>query len=481
MRELSIKDIELLEQWWISKSQQSFLAYRQFIRPVEFKNSWFVRELCRYLQEFYDDYIAGKRPILLIQAPPQHGKSWAVTDFISWVVGKNNGIKLIFASYSEVLGIRCNTQLQRLFGTEKYNKIFPDTNISRSSITSIADKAKRNASLIEFLDNRGNATNGQFRNTTVAGQVTGESLDIGIIDDAIKGREQANNVKYNEKIWDWYCDDFGTRFADNAGLLVVATRWSTFDLLSKIQEKETNVKVVNFEAIASQDEKYRKQGEALFPELKSLEFLLKRKAVMGSSSWESLYQGKPAPPEGTLVKKSWLTNRWLELPRTDFNMIVQSWDTAQKAKDESDYASCTTWGVTEKAYYLIHVFREKLEFPELNRKVRSLYELFKPQAVLIEDKSSGTSLIQMLRSETVIPVIAINPVQDKETRLYCETPKIEAGLVILPAKAIWLEDFEDELFSFPNSPHDDQVDSLSQFLAWISERAGGVISGAEIF
>jgi predicted phage terminase large subunit-like protein len=153
-----------------------------------------------------------------------------------------------------------------------------------------------------------------------------------------------------------------------------------------------------------------------------------------------------------------------------YEQIVQSWDTAAKAKDANDPTCCTTWGVTKTGYDLLDVFVKRMEFPEIKRSIVSQAMKWNPSAILIEDKSTGESLIPMLRLETRLPIQAVMPVGDKETRARAESESVASGLVSLPEAAPWLLDYEQELALFPNSSHFDQVDSTSQFLNWIRAR-----------
>jgi hypothetical protein len=153
-------------------------------------------------------------------------KSWAATDFIAYVAGKQPDRKTIFGSYSDDLGVRTNNDLQRIITGEPFKKIFPGTKISEEATsTGGFDRWKRNSSLIEFINHQGS-----FRNTTVSGQINGLELHFGVIDDPLKGREEARRLNARNKVWDWFADDFLSRFAKDAALLVVMTRWDTDDL-----------------------------------------------------------------------------------------------------------------------------------------------------------------------------------------------------------------------------------------------------------
>jgi predicted phage terminase large subunit-like protein len=169
---------------------------------------------------------------------------------------------------------------------------------------------------------------------------------------------------------------------------------------------------------------------------------------------------------GGLVKAEWFKRcRENELPET-FDRIVQSWDTANKATELSDFSVCTTWGVKGKHLFLLAVFRKRLEFPELKRAVLEQQRLFGANVVLIEDQASGTQLIQDLIADGCHSVTRGKPSGDKTMRMHAQTAAIENGFVHIPEAASWLAEYLHELTVFPNGKHDDQVDSTAQFLDW---------------
>jgi len=261
------------------------------------KKGWWQQEIAGHLQQFYEDFVAGKRPKLVIQSPPQHGKSEQVVDFISWVCGKNPDLRVIYTSFSDRLGVRANLRMQRLLDSAKYQRVFPDLKINARNVATVSAQVLRNREILEFIGREG-----YFRNTTVNGSITGEGLDIGVIDDPVKGREEASSETIRDKTWDWFTDDFFTRFSEHAGLLAILTRWHVDDPIGRFIERMPGVKVVSYPAIATEDEEHRQKGEALFPELKSLEFLLERKGIMFPPYWEALYQQNPIIQEGELFK-----------------------------------------------------------------------------------------------------------------------------------------------------------------------------------
>lgn len=233
-------------------------------------------------------------------------------------------------------------------------------------------------------------------------------------------------------------------------------------------------------AIATEDETWncgdyihaRKKGEALHPERESIEGLEIRRKALGEYNFSGQYQQEPAPLEGGLIKRNWV--HYYDSVPTDGDHIVMSWDTASKTEETNDFSVCTTWLIKEdkpRKMYLLHVLREKLEYPDLVKKVHSAYNNISQvypstlKTLLIEDSSSGIQLIQELRGKN----INIHPSklkQDKGSRLILASPLFESGQVLLPREADWLEDYINELLRFPRGKFDDQVDSTTQFLLW---------------
>lgn len=452
--------IEILDAIAVKRAQRSFWAYRQYMNP-NLKKGWFPRLVAQALEQFYYDMIAGLRPKLVIEAPPQHGKSTPVIDFISWVAGKNPDWKTIYASFSERLGVRANLKLQKIFDSAKYAKVFPLTQISKSNVVTVSGQFLRNREIIEYKEREG-----YFRNTTVGGSITGESLDIGIIDDPLKGREQAGSVTIRNKTWDWFIDDFFTRFSEQAGMLAILTRWHIDDPIGRLLIEDPTVKVLKFRAIAEFDEEFRKAGEALFPEHKSIEFLLERKKLMTSASWASLYQQSPIITGGEIIKGAWFIRVKMP-PKILFRKIFA--DTAMKTKEHNDYSVFQCWGMCEDGkIILLDQIRGKWEAPELKRRAIEFWN--KHMAVkdkgalrqlVIEDKASGTGLFQDIKSEAKIPVKAIEPQKDKLTRVMDGVPYIESGYVLVLEDSPFLNDYIRECEEFTaddTHSHDDQID-----------------------
>jgi predicted phage terminase large subunit-like protein len=218
----------------------------------------------------------------------------------------------------------------------------------------------------------------------------------------------------------------------------------------------------------------------LHPEREPAAMLEQIRRTIGEYNFAGQYQQAPSPLGGGLVKAAWFRHYAPgELPES-FERIVQSWDTASKATELSDFSVCTTWGIKGHDLYLLDVVRRRMEYPELKRAVREHHERFRPSVVLIEDKASGIQLIQELIGEGLHAVTRYQPQLDKIMRMHAQTAMIENGFVRVPDEATWLAQYLHELWVFPNGKHDDQVDSTAQMLDWF-KRASLPVSGAGIW
>ena len=241
------------------------------------------------------------------------------------------------------------------------------------------------------------------------------------------------------------------------------------DLVGHVLDQEP-WEVVRFPAIAEAEEVYdietlwgpkrftRRLGDALHPEREPLAVLERIRHTIGQYNYAGQYQQAPA------VKAAWFKHYRIDEKPEQFDRIVQSWDTANKASELSDYSVCTTWGVKGKDLYLLNVLRKRLEYPALKRAVREQQTQFDARVILIEDKASGTQLIQELIVDGCHAVTRYQPTGDK--RMHAQTATIENGFVHLPDTAPWLAEYLHEMTVFPNGRHDDQVDAAAQFLDW---------------
>ena len=439
----------------------TFLAYRP---------GWFHRELAAKMDIFLADVVAHRSPRLIIMAPPQHGKSEIVSRrFPAFALGRYPDLKLIATSYNAELAETFSADVQRIIDSGEYHSIFPETRIVGRYANSGA--ALRQAGFFQIVDRRGS-----YRACGVGGGITGRGADIAIIDDPLSGRADANSAAVRETVWNWLVADVLTRVSEGGGVIVVATRWHQDDptgrLLKAPQQGGTPWMVARFAAIAEEDEPHRRAGEALCPELFTIDTLREHRHLLGSAGFAALFQQRPVPAEGGIIKRDWI-KYYKALPE-DMDEIIQSWDLAVKGTKNSDYVSGQIWGRKSADYFLIDRIHARLDFPATIKAIEELSRKY-PQAIakLIEDKANGPAVIDQLRGrlEGIIPV----PVEgSKEARVHAIAPIIEGGNVYLPDPRIapWVEEFVDEVTSFPQAPHDDDVDAAAQALLRLHSRLG---------
>jgi predicted phage terminase large subunit-like protein len=439
-----------------ARGRDSFYWFRRLIRP-EMKTNWWTDCIEADLQRFYEDLAAGKRPKVAMMAPPQHGKSWAATDFIAWVAGRNPDLKTIFASFSETLGMRTNLDVQRILKSPGFQLAFPLTEIDKHGWVC-------NTDLIEYVNRRGS-----FRNTTVNGQINGMELHLGVIDDPVKGRIEANSAQIRERTWAWFADDFLSRFSENSGMLIIMTRWHVDDLLGRFIERyKGEVKILRYPAIAEKRTRYRAAGEALFPQLKSAGFLAERRAMLTEASWQSLYQQHPIVVGGGIFPVEKLTT----LDYLDRGQIVKSVRYVDKAGTEGGgaYTALVLMHKLKDGSFVIeHVARGQWAALEREQKIKYWAERDRKQCrpgayeVVIEQepgsggKESAEATIRMLAG---FKVVADKVTGSKEVRADPFAAQVQGGNVKLVA-GDWHYAFLDELESFPSGKYRDQTDAAS--------------------
>ena len=400
----------------------------------------------------------GKIRRLIINLPPRHLKSlMASIAFPAWCLGHNPSAQILCVSYAQDLADKLARDCRGVMLTPWYRGIFA---------TRLA--AHRQA-VQEFITTR----QGYRLATSTGGVLTGRGADFILIDDPLKP-EEALSKALRQACNAWFVHTLYSRLNDkrHGAIVLIMQRLHEDDLVGHVLAQEP-WEVLSFPAIAEADEVHRietiwgprcfrrRQGEALHPEREPLATLDHIRRTIGEYNFAGQYQQSPAPLGGGLVKLAWFKRyRENQLPER-FDRIVQSWDTANKATELSDFSVCTTWGVAGKELFLLGLFRRRLEYPALKRAVCEQQSLFGASVVLIEDKASGTQLIQDLIADGCHGVTRYQPTGDKTMRLHAQTAVIENGFVHIPETAPWLAEYLHELTVFPNGKHDDQADSTA--------------------
>lgn len=445
-----------------TKHLDSFILYTY----ADYQMGWVHKEICDTLDQFLRDVEAQKSPRLIICQPPRSGKSEIVSRrFPAYALGKNPDLQIIATSYSSDLVSRFNRDVQRIIDDDIYREIFPSTTLNGRNVkTDTRASYIRTSDLFEVVGHKGS-----YRSTGVGGGITGQGADILIIDDPIKDRAEANSPTIREKLWDWYTSTAYTRLSPGGGVIVMATRWHTDDLIGRLIQKMQegsgdDFNVITYPAIAEHDEPHRKAGEALHPERYDLEQLNAIRQTIGPQDWSALYQQRPVP-EGGAVFKIDAFKRWnsTNLPPA-FDQILGSWDMTFKDSKSSDYVVGQVWGRKGVDLYLLDLFRGQWDFTKTLEMFALMTAKYpRTHRWLIEDKANGSAIISVLKKQ-IHGITPITPTESKLERAYAVTPLIEAGNVYIPESATWIANFEDELLNFPAGAHDDQVDSMTQAL-----------------
>ena len=433
------------------------------LNPGEtFLHNWHLRALCWHLEQVR----LGNIRRLRIEVPPRSLKSVSASvAFPAFLLGHDPTRKIITASYSADLAAKHAADCRMVLQSAWYRRLFAGTRLS---------PAKNQESNYETT------ARGYRYATSVGGTLTGRGGDILIIDDPLKPEDAVSDAR-RDAANTWYTRTALSRLnnkAENA-IIIVQQRLHMDDLCGHVDQFDEWT-VLRLPAIAEVNVAIptgpaqfygRAAGEVLHPAREPLHVLEGLKRALGAVTFSAQYQQCPVPTDGEVVSWSWF-QRYADRPARENMVIYQSWDTASKADEHHDYSVCTTWGGIGDNLYLLDVDRAKRDFPSLKRRIVELGREWKPRAILIEDKGAGTSLIQQLKSEqNGIPYpIAFVPKDDKVTRFHAQSARIEAGHVWLPDKASWLEDLRIEIAAFPQARHDDQVDSMSQFLTWFFEQ-----------
>jgi len=365
-------------------------------------------------------------------------------------------------SYSNELTARHARDFRNVMLSDWYQGLFPFTR-------------PRKDTELELVSTR----EGYRYGTSIGGTLTGRGGSLMIIDDPLKPDEALSKV-VRDRVCQWFDATLYSRLDDKArdSIILVMQRLHMDDLAGHVLEKggwhHLNLPAIALgpQRIQIGPERYhnRAADDLLHPEREPKSVLEEAKANLGSFFFQAQYLQCPVPESGNLINYDWF-QIYDELPNPGpHDQIVQSWDTASKAGELNDYSVCTTCLAADNTFYLIDVLRERLDYPSLKRRVIETKDCYGAQTVLIEDKGSGTSLIQDLSRSGELHPIKIEPEGDKVTRMAAQSAKIEAGQVHIPRDAPWLGDFRSEILAFPHGRHDDQVDSLSQFLGWIDQR-----------
>ena len=444
------------------------MTFRQFIKLV-MPNFQFYK-WNEVLIDLLEEVVAGKLLRLCVQVPPRHGKSQLVSRlFPAYYLLKHQDRNVAVTSYGATLA----------------------EGFSRAARAYYVDAGGRLDPASQSVKAWGTEQRGGLWAVGVGGAATGRGAHLGIVDDPLKDRKEAESKAVIDTLRDWYGSTFRTRIEPEGGaIVIVQTRWSEQDLIGQVLENEDQVDpedregwhVVDFPAIAEEweerpplpdcvtvEEDWREPGEALNPERYDLKALSKIRAAIGSREFAALYQQSPRAEGGNIINADWF-QFFSEQPEK-FQRIILSVDCSFTDADTSDFTAMAIIGQVGGQFYLLDLVNERMDIIGTLTRIQAKIRQWKPQAVLVEAAANGHAVMSMLKQK-VPNLIGIKPSQlgPKTVRVQACAPIIEAGNFYLPARATWVEPFISQATLFPAARNDDMVDAVSQALNWATKR-----------
>jgi predicted phage terminase large subunit-like protein len=436
-----------------------FMAFAEFafgvVRPnTEFKPNWHLEALAEKLSQV----ASGDVRRLIVTIPPRNLKSlFASVALPAWYLGHNPAERVVCVSYSDMLARAHANDFRQLVNHPLYQATFPAMRLARDTDREIVTTMR-----------------GKRYATSIEGTLTGLGGNLVIIDDPIK-QEDAHSEAVRKRTVEWFRHTLLSRPDDKqiARILLVMQRVHLDDLAGYLEE-QGGFDILNLPAIATKTQTYdlgggrthlRRQGEILHPAHEPPSVLLELKRQMGPIAFSAQYQQSPIPPDGTIIKRQWLTSydHYPMLAKGD--RVIMSWDIALSEEQKGDYYACVVLLQRKEVFFVMEVIRGRLRFDDLRRKILEVKQRIGTGTLLIEDSPISKGMIQSLE-ERSINVTKYSPDTDKRSRLIAQSDLFAGGSVRLPKTAPWLEEFTAELLAFPGGRHDDQVDALTQALAW---------------
>ena len=377
-------------------------------------------------------------------------------------MGHDPGLRIMTVSYSDELAQVHAAAFRTVVESDWYRELFPAFQVTRSTQV-----------LVE-------TTQHGFRYAgSVGGSILGRGADLIVIDDPIKA-QAALSVAERRKVNEFYDNTLYTRLNDKArgAIVIVMQRLHQDDLVGHVLGQE-DWELATIPAIEAESRSYRLgpdaddvhlrgTGEVIDPRREDAAVLEQLQRTLGSMGFAAQYQQDPVPPDGNAIHRDWL--RYYDTAPSHFDLVMVSWDTASTLGEASDYSVGTVWGLHRGDIYLLDLVRGRYEVPDLRRLIENTAQRHDANATVIEETDIGRAIVQEMRRHSTVRPTLSRPRFDKEARLLAQAPKFEAGQVLLPREAPWLAMYLSELLAFPNGAHDDQVDSTSQALDWLSRQ-----------
>jgi predicted phage terminase large subunit-like protein len=393
---------------------------------------------------------SGKGGVLLVSMPPRHGKSELISRWLpEQYLALNPHKRVMLLSYSAEL---CEEFSRRV----------------RNGLIQHGGRVASDKASVSWWDT---PEGGGMTAAGIGGSIVGKGADLIIIDDPVKNAEEADSETIRAKHKAGFGSDVWTRRQKGCVIVVLMTRWHTDDLYAHIKSVAPDCEEIKIRGICedANDPLGRHIGQALCPDLVTLDMLKDAQRVLTARQWNALFRQEPADEEGAEIKRAWW-RRYDELPVEPGAMDLRalSVDATFRDSDGSDYVVIQAWGVYGTRRYLLGQVRERMGFVETVRAILTMRETHRPNVIVIEAKANGDAIIEQLQREGVAELVAITPKASKVARARAASPQIEAGNVWLP-KTKDADMLIEEAASFPLGKHDDMVDACSQLLNYLGD------------
>lgn len=344
-------------------ARRSYRRYLYYVHGITWKRTRMSDYLADTVQQFIEEDTGHPYDVLLIETPPQHGKSLTITEsFPSWYLGRYPKNRVIEASYNDDTAKRFGRK--NLEKVETYGeKLF---GVKKGSIWTTTE--------FEFENGWG-----RMISRGIMSGITGNPANLMIIDDPIKNREEADSATYRAKLWGEWQNTLKSRLAAGAKVIVIMTPWHEDDLAANLLKKEPNTRLVRLPVEAEEGDLLgRKPGDALAPELgKDRVWLEQFKQGYindpkngGLRAWQALFQCSPRVEGGNLIRREW----WKYYdPKeiTSFATTVISVDATFKGNETNDFVAIQVWGKRGIDYYLRYSLNGTEQRPGLLNDVRA--------------------------------------------------------------------------------------------------------------
>lgn len=446
------------------------LARRRFGRFIkyrmpEYRENWHHTMLINALEEVE----RGKIKKLMVFMPPQNGKSELVSvNFPPWFFGRNPRKSIIAASYNSELAVDFGRKARDIVASREYHNVFFETALKEDT------KAAGH-----WTTNEG----GEYTAVGIGGGTTGRHADIFIIDDPVKDLQEASSSVIQQRNIGWYRSVARTRLSSEGATILIQTRWSDADLAGQILETEKDWTIINLAAIAERDEKFRKEGEALWPEQFPLAWLVKQKADMGPELFSALYQQQPIGEQSQVFNRSMFRYREVVELEGRATRCFVTLDPAPGKSEKSDYVGvCVNWVDAENMWNL-KAYQVKFDSAQMINLLFKLYSETHFEKVGIEQGMYTDVLKPFLDQEMVKRGIFFDVEElkheqrSKELRIRGLSPRYNAHQ-IFHLKG-YCNDLEQQLLRFPKSVHDDVMDAVA-YQSQIAEPPEGATAQIEI-